>query len=120
MPIQQSRRLYEAASDRKTLVVVPDGRLRTDRNRGWFAAGVVAVKQKYHLAVNPEHPEYLAVRANLSAPWQDILDVAYYSGWRKQEILGLTWDEIDKAGGVAHARRPEGRGSCARRTRPSP
>ena len=30
----------------------------------------------------------------------DILDLAYYSGWRKQEILGLTWDEIDKAGGV--------------------
>ena len=27
-----------------------------------------------------EHPEYLAVRAHLPAPWQDILDVAYYSG----------------------------------------
>ena len=26
--------------------------------------------------------------------------MAYYSGWRKQEILGLTWDEIDEAGGV--------------------
>ena len=25
-----------------------------------------------------------------AAPWQDILDLAYYSGWRKQEILGLT------------------------------
>ena len=25
---------------------------------------------------------------------------AYYSGWRKHEILGLTWDEIDEAGGV--------------------
>ena len=47
-----------------------------------------------------EHPEYLAVRAHLPAPWQDILDLAYYSGWRKQEILGLTWDEIDRAGGV--------------------
>ena len=34
-----------------------------------------------------EHPEYLAVRAHLPAPWQDILDLAYYSGWRKQEIL---------------------------------
>ena len=31
-----------------------------------------------------EHPEYLAVRAHLPAPWQDILDLAYYSGWRKQ------------------------------------
>ena len=47
-----------------------------------------------------EHPEYLTVRAHLPAPWQDILDVAYYSGWRKQEILGLTWEEIDEAGGV--------------------
>ena len=37
-----------------------------------------------------EHPEYLAVRVRLPAPWQDILDLAYYSGWRKQEILGLT------------------------------
>ena len=36
----------------------------------------------------------------LPAPWQDILDLAYYSGWRKNEILGLTWDELDEAGGV--------------------
>ena len=42
-----------------------------------------------------EHPEYFAVRAHLPAPWQDILDLAYYSGWRKNEILGLTWDEIN-------------------------
>ena len=27
-------------------------------------------------------------------------NLAYYSGWRKNEILGLTWDEIDEAGGV--------------------
>ena len=47
-----------------------------------------------------EHPEYLAVRAHLPVPWQDILDLAYYSGWRKNEILGLTWEEIDMAGGV--------------------
>ena len=47
-----------------------------------------------------EHPEYLAVRVHLPAPWQDILDLAYYSGWRKNEILGLTWEEIDEAGGV--------------------
>ena len=47
-----------------------------------------------------EHPEYRAVRAQLPAPWQDVLDLAYYSGWRKNEILGLTWEEIDGAGGV--------------------
>ena len=28
------------------------------------------------------------------------LDLAYYSGWRKNEILGLTWEKIDEAGGV--------------------
>ena len=41
-----------------------------------------------------------AVRAHLPAPWQDILDLAYYSGWRKNKILGLTWEEIDEASGV--------------------
>ena len=30
----------------------------------------------------------------------DILDLAYDSGWRKNEILGLTWEEIDEARGV--------------------
>jgi integrase len=29
-----------------------------------------------------------------------VLDFAYYSGWRRNEILGLTWDEVDLAGGV--------------------
>ena len=47
-----------------------------------------------------EHGEYLAVRGHLPPPWQDVLDVAYYSGWRKQEILQLTWEEIDWDGRV--------------------
>lgn len=47
-----------------------------------------------------EHGEYLAVRAELPAPYQDVLDFAYYSGWRKHEILNLTWDEVDLEGGV--------------------
>ena len=71
-----------------------------------------------------EHPEYRAVRAHLPAPWQDILDLAYYSGWRKQEILGLTWEEIDEAGGVIRllagpARRPWW-GGCSPSHNPSP
>jgi integrase len=47
-----------------------------------------------------EHAEYLAVRRHLPASFQDVLDFAYYSGWRKREILELTWDEVDLAGGV--------------------
>ena len=31
---------------------------------------------------------------------QDVLDFAYYSGWRRNEILELTWDEVDLKGGV--------------------
>jgi integrase len=42
-----------------------------------------------------EHGDYLTVRSHLPAPYQDVLDFAYYSGWRKHEILGLRWDEID-------------------------
>jgi integrase len=54
-----------------------------------------------------EHVEYLKVRAHLPASYQDVLDFAYYSGWRKQEILGLTWAEVDLHGRVI--RLPPGR-----------
>ena len=47
-----------------------------------------------------EHDEYLKVRAQLPRSYQDVLDFAYYSGWRRNEILGLTWDEVDLKGGV--------------------
>ena len=47
-----------------------------------------------------EHAEYAAVRQQLPAPYQDVLDFAYYSGWRKREILDLRWDEVDEAGEV--------------------
>ena len=47
-----------------------------------------------------EHDEYLTVRAHLPQSYQDVLDFAYYSGWRRNEILGLTWAEVDIKGGV--------------------
>ncbi len=47
-----------------------------------------------------EHDEYEAVRRHLPRPYQDVLDFAYFSGWRKREILELRWDEVDAAGGV--------------------
>ncbi len=58
------------------------------------------------LAENPpregffEHDEYLSVRTHLPRSFQDVLDFAYYSGWRRAEILELTWDEVDLKGGV--------------------
>ena len=47
-----------------------------------------------------EHDEYLKVRAQAPASYQDVLDCAYDSGWRRNEILGLTWAEVDLGGGV--------------------
>jgi len=31
---------------------------------------------------------------------REYLDFAYYSGWRRGEVIGLTWREIDMAGSV--------------------
>jgi integrase len=47
-----------------------------------------------------EHAEYRKVRAQAPPSFQDVLDFAYYSGWRRNEILHLTWDEVDLAGSV--------------------
>ena len=47
-----------------------------------------------------EHQDYLRVRAYLPSSYQDILDFAYYSGWRRREVTELTWEEVDLAGGV--------------------
>ena len=47
-----------------------------------------------------EHDEYLKVRAHAPASYQDVLDFAYYSGWRRNEILHLIWAEVDLPGGV--------------------
>ena len=47
-----------------------------------------------------EHDEYLLVRGQLPPSYQDVLDFAYYSGWRRNEILGLTWEEVDLEGRI--------------------
>ena len=47
-----------------------------------------------------EHAEYEAVRGYLPPPYQDVLDFAYFSGWRKREILDLRWDDVDDQGGI--------------------
>jgi integrase len=47
-----------------------------------------------------EHEDYLKVRSYLPSSYQDILDFAYYSGWRRREVTELTWDEVDLPGRV--------------------
>jgi len=42
-----------------------------------------------------ENGEYLALRDALPEDLRPIVTFAYHSGWRKAEILGLTWDKVD-------------------------
>lgn len=42
-----------------------------------------------------ERHEYLAVREHLASDYADVLDFAFYSGWRRREITELTWAEVD-------------------------
>lgn len=42
-----------------------------------------------------EHADYLAISAELPDWGQDIFGFAYETGWRRNEVLGLTWDEVD-------------------------
>ena len=47
-----------------------------------------------------ERHEYLAIREQLADDYADVLDFAYYSGWRRREITELTWAEVDLSAGV--------------------
>jgi integrase len=47
-----------------------------------------------------EIDDYRAIRAHLAPAYQDVLDFAYFSGWRRSEITGLTWAEVDLPGGL--------------------
>jgi integrase len=42
-----------------------------------------------------EQAEYLIVKEALPEDLRPIVAFAYHSGWRKSEILGLTWDKVD-------------------------
>jgi integrase len=44
-----------------------------------------------------EGAEFEAVAANLSEPIADVARFAYASGWRRGEIVGLTWEQVDRA-----------------------
>ena len=44
--------------------------------------------------------EYLTLHEALPAPLNHILTFAYTFGWRKSEVLGLTWDRVDFGAGT--------------------
>jgi integrase len=48
-----------------------------------------------------EHEQFLAVKSALPEEIRPVVTFAYHSGWRKSEILNLTWDKVDLKQGVA-------------------
>jgi len=42
-----------------------------------------------------EHEEYLNLSSALPSELQPVITFAYKTGWRKSEILGLTWEQVD-------------------------
>jgi integrase len=48
-----------------------------------------------------EHEQYVALKNVLPEDLKTLMTFAYYRGWRKGEILGLTWDKVDLKQGLA-------------------
>jgi integrase len=42
-----------------------------------------------------EHADFVAFRSHFSPELQGVLTFAYYTGWRKSEILTLRWNQVD-------------------------
>lgn len=42
-----------------------------------------------------EHEQFVALREALPEEYKPIVTFAYKAGWRKAEILGLTWERVD-------------------------
>jgi integrase len=42
-----------------------------------------------------EHGEFVAFRNSLPEYFKPVVTFAYYTGWRKQEILSLKWNQVD-------------------------
>ena len=47
-----------------------------------------------------EHDEYIGLKNTLPDDLKPIVTFAYHSGWRKGEIMGLTWDKVDLKQGI--------------------
>ncbi len=51
-----------------------------------------------------EFAEYAAIRQHLPGHYQDVLEFGYHSGWRRGEIHGLQWQDVDRVAGTIRLR----------------
>jgi integrase len=61
-----------------------------------------------------EHEQFVALRNALPYPVNSITTFAYHTGWRKKEILGLTWDRVDLKEGTIYLNPGETKNEDAR------
>jgi integrase len=47
-----------------------------------------------------EYKDFASLRSDLPAYLQPVITFAYHTGWRKAEILNLTWDKVDLKEGI--------------------
>jgi integrase len=78
-------RALRLAFERHKLAAIPRLRHRSERNarQGFFESG-----------------EFEAVVAALPEPLKDLARFAFLTGWRRGEIIGLRWANVDRDGGV--------------------
>jgi integrase len=79
------RRMFTLAVDAGKLISRPKIRLLQEHNarQGFF-----------------EVDQFAAVLRHLPAPLQAVATFAYYTGWRKNEILTLDWRRVDRRAGI--------------------
>ncbi len=61
-----------------------------------------------------EHNEYLALRKALPPYLKPVVSMAYHTGMRKEEILGLQWDQVDLMDGKISLKPEDTKNSEAR------
>jgi integrase len=83
------RRAMRLAHDRQLLPTIPKVRVLPENNtrKGFF-----------------ERPDLEAVVAALPAYLQDFTRFAYFTGWRKGEIISLKWTDVDRDAGAIRLR----------------
>ncbi|MGA2464674.1 MAG: tyrosine-type recombinase/integrase [Thermodesulfobacteriota bacterium] len=101
-----------------------DKRMEQGMSNGSINRELAALKRMFHLEVQCTPPkvnlipfipmlkesnarkgffephEYRALKEALPEELKPLVTFAYYSGWRKAEILGLTWDRVDLKEGL--------------------
>jgi len=79
------RRAFNLARKRKLIAIVPGFELLQENNvrKGFIEA-----------------EEYQAIRRDIHEDLREMVTFLYFTGWRKSEVLGLTWSQVDFVNGI--------------------